>query len=137
MTKEEAELILQYHSFTNEDISHPKMIKGFLGMLRPFRGVLYEDNFHEVMTAIKTLSQNLREGEMVDRKVIANLWGICHLTRSWAINSEGMLQSNRLVTKEQVETLEKWVDTISFATFAILDGCDDETAFNFYKDSSI
>ena len=59
--------------------------------------------------------------------------GICHLTRSWAIEKDGMLQRNNLIEKEQVEKLKIWVKNISYATFLILDGCDNETAFEPYE----
>lgn len=133
MTIEEAKQILKYHSFTDEDVNHPKMEKGFLGMLRPFSGKLYEENYHEVIAAIKTLADEIRDKEKIDKEVISAIWGICHLTRSWAIEKEGMLQSNNLINDEQIKKLEKWIESISYITFAILDGCDDLTAFNFYE----
>ena len=126
MTKDEAKEILKYHSFTHEDINHPKMEKGFLGMLRPFSGQIFEENFHEIMEAIRILSDDLRDVEMVDREVISALWGICHLTRAWAIYPNGMLQSNKLISKEQIKKLETWIEVISYSTMMILDGCDDE-----------
>ena len=103
MTTEEAKKILKYHSFTDEDINHPKMENGFLGMLRPFSGKLNEENYHEVIKAIKTLADELRDKEKIDREVISAIWGICHLTRSWAIEKEGMLRSNNLINEEQIK----------------------------------
>ncbi len=134
MTNEEAKQILKYHSFQDEDIDHPKMTRGFLGMLRPFRGEIIEENFHEVMDAIKTLSKSFRNDKLIDKQVMSSLWGICHLTRSWAIDPDGMLQQNNLLTQEQIDLLEQWIETISYSTFCFLDGCDDQTALNFYSD---
>ncbi|BDD03990.1 hypothetical protein [Aureibacter tunicatorum] len=136
MTKKEAKEILKYHSFTHEDIDHPKSKRGFLGMLRPFTGELIEENFHEVITAIKTISDELRTNEKIDREVIIALWGICHFTRNWAINPEGMLQRNGLIEKQQIKLLEVWIETISYATFSILEGSDNLTAFDLYKNQS-
>ena len=133
MNKEEAKQILKYHSFTSEDVNHPKMENGFLGMLRPFSGKLIEENYHEVIKAIKTLADEFRDKKQIDKDVISAIWGICHLTRSWAIEQNGMLQRNNLIQKEQVEKLENWIENISYATFLILDGCDNETAFELYK----
>jgi len=132
MTKEEAKQILKYHSFTHEDINHPKTERGFLGMLRPFSGELIEDNYHEVINAIQVLTDQLRDNEKVDKEVISAVWGICHLTRSWAIDPEGMLQKNNLIKKEQIEKLKKWVESISYAIMMIMDGSNNETAFDFY-----
>lgn len=53
MTEKEAIELLKYHSFTHESIDNPKSEKGFLGMLRPFQGELFENNFHELMEVIK------------------------------------------------------------------------------------
>ena len=134
MTKEEAKQILKYHSYTNEDVNHPKMEKGFLGMLRPFSGKLIEENYHEVIEAIRTLADELRNGDEVDREVISTIWGICHLSRSWALEKDGMLRRNNLINEEQIEQLEKWIESISYATMMILDGFDNATAFEFYED---
>lgn len=133
MTKKEAKRILKYHSFTSEEVNHPKMENGFLGMLRPFSGELIEENYHEVVKAIQILADDLRDHKKIDREVISAVWGICHLTRSWAIDPKGMLQRNKLIKKEQIEKLEKWVESISYATMMILDGSDNETAFDLYK----
>ena len=133
MTTEEAKKILKYRSFTDNDIHHPKMENGFLGMLRPFSGELNEENYHEVIKAIKTLADELRDKDKIDKEVISAIWGICHLTRSWAIEKEGMLRRNNLINDEQIKILEKWIESISFATMMILDGSDNSTAFEFYE----
>ncbi|MEL7123049.1 MAG: hypothetical protein AAFO07_26605 [Bacteroidota bacterium] len=133
MTHEEAKRILKYHSFTDEDINHPKMENRFLGMLRPFSGKLNEESYHEVIKAIRTLADELRNKEKIDREVISAIWGICHLTRSWAIEKEGMLRRNNLINDEQIKKLEKWVESISYATMMILDGNDNSTAFELYE----
>lgn len=132
MTAEEAKKVLKYHSFTDEDINHPKMEKGFLGMLRPFMGELIEENYHEVMEAIKTLAGEIGDQKQVDREVISAIWGICYLTRSWAIDKEGMLQRNDLITEKQIGQLEKWVESISYTTMMILDGNDFQTTYDLH-----
>lgn len=134
MTKKEAKQLLQYHSFRDSDINHPKMEHGFLGMLRPFKGKLIEENYHEIIEAIKTLADELRDEEKVDKEIIAAIWNICHMTRSWAIEPEGMLRRNELINKEQIEKLENWIDVISYSTMNVLDGCDNKTAFEFYDE---
>jgi len=106
----------------DEDVNHPKMENGFLGMLRPFSGKLYEENYHEVIAAIKTLADEIKNKEKVDKEVISAIWGICHLTRSWAIDEEGMLRRNDLINEEQIKKLEEWIESISYETMTTLLG---------------
>jgi len=133
MTLEEAKQLLKYHSFMDSDINHPKMESGFLGMLRPFSGELNEDNYHEIIKAIRILADELRNKQQIDKEVISAIWGICHQTRSCAIDKDGMLRRNNLIRDEQIKKLEKWIETISYATMMILDGSDNSIAFEFYE----
>ncbi|MCF2716249.1 hypothetical protein [Paenibacillus sp. 203] len=68
MNKQEARELLRCHSFIHDDLDHPKMQNGFLGMLRPFQGELLEDNFHELMTIIEVLADEL-EKPSVEREL--------------------------------------------------------------------
>ncbi len=74
MTKEEAKEALMHHSFTHEDFEHKKSERGFLGALRPFKGNLKEENYHEVINAFKILAEDLRDIEKVDREVMSAIW---------------------------------------------------------------
>lgn len=56
MTKEEAYILLSFHSCRNNDIENKKWENGFLGSLRPFQGKLYECNFIEIMECLKVMS---------------------------------------------------------------------------------
>jgi hypothetical protein len=121
MTEKEAIELLKYHSCSHEDIDNPKYENGFLGMLRPFKNVLYESNYHEVMMIVKTLATSL-QSDCLDRDVIADLWAICHCTRSWAIDNGGMLRRNKLISAEQIEILTDWVEDISMEIMLLLQG---------------
>jgi hypothetical protein len=132
MSAEEAKQLLKYHSFLDEDIYHPRMENGFLGMLRPFTGEIYEENYHEVIKTMKVLSSELRIGDKVDREVISALWGICHQTRTLALDPEGALQRNDLISKEQINTLQDWIDVISYSTMMILQGSYNSEYFELY-----
>lgn len=134
MTKEEAKEVLMYHSFTHEDINNPKTENGFLGMLRPFRGELIEANYHEIMEAIKTLSDELETEDKIDKEIISALWGICHLGRAWGLHPDGMLRRNNLITQEQIQVLKGWIENISYATMSLLDGSGIEVAFEPYNE---
>jgi len=127
VTPSEAKHLLSLHSGSSPDTSHPKWETGFLGQLRPFRKVLRPENFDEVAEAIRTLAPML-QAETLDRQVMNDLWGICHLARLWGIEPDGMLRRNGLITPQQIETLDDWVSRISFTVMLLLDGADPESA---------
>ena len=58
MTKEEAYILLSFHSCRNNDIENKKWENGFLGSLRPFQGKIYECNFIEIMECLKVLADD-------------------------------------------------------------------------------
>lgn len=107
------------------------MQSGFLGSLRPFQGHLIEQNYHEVMAALRVVAPSLEQPD-VDREVVRSLWGICHLARAWGVYPDGMLRSNGLIQPADVERLDDWVERISYATFVLLDGGGIDRAFELY-----
>ncbi|WP_343696132.1 hypothetical protein [Flavobacterium sp.] len=135
MTKEEALEELMYQSGCHENIESERWEKGFLGQLRPFKGVLYEENYHLIMKSLKVLSSEM-EKDFVDKRIISSIWGICHLGRMWALYPEGMLQSNNLISKEQVSQIDNWLVDISYAAFCILDGAGEDEAFWNYNEEN-
>ena len=135
MSKDAARALLLYHSFMHKDVHHPKMEKGFLGMLRHFQGELIEDNFHELMLVIRVLADELNgEQKTVDKEIMSAIWGIAHYARSWGLHPDDWLQKNKLISKEQGTTLENWLDTLSYVMTSLLGGTDVETAFEFYEE---
>ncbi len=124
--------LLRYHAFQDDDVHHPKMERGFLGSLRPFQGELKESNFHELMTLIRALAGELGQ-DTLDRRVISCLFSICQLARAWAVEPEGMLQRNRLLSDEQTAQMERWLDMISYAVMVLLDRGGEEEAFWGYR----
>lgn len=132
MTEQEAFELLKYHSYMHERVSHVKMEKGFLGMLRPFRGKLYEENFHELMTILKALRPRFKS-ETLDRQMIFFLWSICHMSRAWALERDGMLQQNNLIDEGLSDQLSTWVDCISVTVMNLLDDVGDEETFECYN----
>ncbi|MFL5742599.1 MAG: hypothetical protein ACJ75B_20415 [Flavisolibacter sp.] len=131
MTEVEAVELLRHHSYNHDDLQHPKTEKGFLGMLRPFDGQLYEDNFHELMTILKILKQHFRD-DKIDRQIISSFWGICYFSKAWGLEAEGMLRRNNLLSDDQIKKLSVWIDCISYAVMGLLDGMDDKHAFEPY-----
>lgn len=124
MTPSDAREALRFHSGAHPDVDDPRSTLGFVGSLRPCTG-LREENFHGVMKALRVLAPEL-QSQFVDREVVSALWGICHFGRAWGIDRDGMLRRNSLISDEDVERLEHWVQTISYATAMVLDGTIDE-----------
>lgn len=131
MTEKEAVELLKHHSFTHEDFDNPKSQNGFLGMLRPFGGELFEDNFHELMDILQVLKGKLNE-DKVDKELVSNFWSICHLSRMWGIEEGSMLRRNNLISDKQIALLAEWTDCISYTIMNLLEGLPDKEAFEGY-----
>lgn len=132
MNTEEAKLCLSFHSGRNADIDNPRWKNGFLGSLRPYSGNLHEDSFHEIMRALRALSQEFAM-DTIDKNPVADIMSIIHLGRAWGVYDEGMLKSSCLISENDSQKLEKWIEIIS-CTFTMLletDG-DEEAAFEEY-----
>lgn len=88
MDVQEAKELLSFHSGRNSDIDNPKWKNGFLGSLRPIKG-LNRGNFIEVMECLRTLKDEIA-APLIDREIVCDIVGITHLTRAWA-SPQGML----------------------------------------------
>lgn len=123
MTKTEAVELLKFHSGSHDDINNIKYEKGFLGMLKWCSGELYEDNYNEVLAIIDTLKDEL-QGDLVDRRIIANLMCIYYYAKLWALDEDSMLRRNRLLRDEQVALLNVWVSNILERIIVTLDSIE-------------
>ena len=130
MTTAEARELLLLHSFSYHDLDHPKMEGGFLGSLRPYRG-LKQENYHELKEAICTLAPQLQAGD-VDREIISALWGICYLAWLWGLEPDRMLQRNGLIAPDDIRRLSRWLEALGYAVMILLEGGDVEEAFSPY-----
>lgn len=133
MNKEKAVERLKMHAFVHDDLEHEKVEQGFLGMLRPYRGKLIEQNFHELMEILDVLSDEL-EKENLDRTIVSCFWSLCQYARAWAIEPNGMLRSNELITDEELQQMADWVELLSYAVATLLEGGGREEAFWGYKE---
>ncbi|MEO1406113.1 MAG: hypothetical protein AAFV54_06440 [Pseudomonadota bacterium] len=133
MTPDKAVELLSYHSGTHPDIHSPKWTQGFLGMLRPYKGQLLSENYHEVMSCIRCLAPALREEQALPRSPISSIWGICHLARAWGLAPGGMLRRSDLISKKDIATLEEWLNVISYTTMSLLERAETEVAFELYS----
>ena len=129
MDIKEAKELLSFHSGRNSDIHNPKWENGFLGSLRPIRG-LNRENFIEVIECLRTLKDEITS-PLIDREIVSDIVGITYLTRIWA-SPQGMLGRNHLLTEEQTKHLLAWVDIIESCFMYLLDGAEEE-AFADYE----
>ena len=121
MTPDEARRLLRIHSGRDADSDPGKWQTGFVGQLRPYRG-LKEQNFREVMEAIYALAPAISASGAVDRQLMADLWAIVWLPRTWAFPPHGMLRRNGLIDGRELSRLDDWLDRISEAVDNVLEG---------------
>lgn len=128
MTKDDAKELLRYHGLAEGYLFLPKARVGFLGLIQQMPIELNEKNYHEIMTAIKVLAEDLRIGETVDREIITLLFKITYFSQCWLID----LQQSKLIRPEQAEQLVSWVGVISGATMDLLAKIEVEEVFDIY-----
>lgn len=119
MNREEAIRLLEFHCQPGP--------RSFVGSLNPYSG-LQEGSYQEVMAALRVLAPEFRE-KTIDREVIFQLWFICHTSRAWGLDPDGMLQRNKLLNPQDTAILEQWIRSISWAVLNLLESGDFETDF--------
>jgi hypothetical protein len=127
MTITEAKEIIKIHGFKHEDLDNPKMEKGFLGMLKPYRGELYEENYNEIITAIKVLSSETSKGESVQKEIMEDILSICYYANFWGLDKDGMLRRNGLLPDQDIDKLQQWIQGIIKELIIALDGDEADT----------
>ena len=125
MTRDEAIEELSYHCGANPNIDDPRWQCGFLSMLRPYQG-LRQETYDHLIRCVRSLVPHLGHDPVLDRRVVSSLWGICHLARMWGLHPEGMLRSNNLISDADLQTLEAWVEDLSYDVLMVLDGGEPE-----------
>jgi hypothetical protein len=124
---------LSFHSSRNDNIKEPRWENGFLGSLRPFQSMeLVEQNFHKVIRNLRDLLKHISDNDCLCKNLVNDVSGIICFGRAWAVEEDGMLRRNNLITKEQTKLIEDWIDCISYALTVMLDTGDEETAFELY-----
>jgi hypothetical protein len=135
MTHEEARELLLLHSGGGEDRGHPKSSMGFVGSLRPFTG-LQQQNYGEVMQALKVLAPEIASRNCVDRQLMASLWYLCWQSQLIGLHSTGALQRNGIISPEEIDMLEDWVFNICYSVAILLESGDIEEAFAGFQNDS-
>lgn len=128
MKREEAINILSYHSGRNPDINNEKWRNGFLGMLKPYRGQLYEENFFEIMECLKSLQDEFND-DKICKELTANIYGITFYASMWT-NKGGMLDN--ILNDTQKLLVKNWINIISYCFICLLEG-NSEEAFSEYE----
>lgn len=116
------QLLLTHGAGTLDEQGNPQWLEdGFLGMLRPYRG-LREGNFHTVLEALLVVGQQLHAAESVDRELMHSLWSMCFTARVWGLEPSGMLQRNKLISATDTALLRRWVDILGSCSLSLLQG---------------
>lgn len=129
MTKNEAMEVLSFHSCRNINVDDPRWEFGFVGRLRPSGGELNEDNFIQIMESLRILKSEL-SASMIDKNLVYDITSIIRLTRMWCTPPNGGVNSS--ITRRDQEQLLQWVGIIEKTLFYLLDGADEEIAFQDY-----
>lgn len=129
MSPTEAKALILRQTDPDSGVGEPSSL---LGGLRPFRGILPTRCFHETMAALRVLAPTLSSSNAVDRELISALWTLCHLLRCWALDPDGMLRSNSLLSDDQMATIDGWHNMLSYAVMILLETNDPSEAFNDY-----
>jgi hypothetical protein len=69
MTFDEAKIELSFHCGANPMIDDPRWDRGFLQMLRPYRG-LKSEVYDHLLICLDAVAQHLKSAETLDRGVI-------------------------------------------------------------------
>lgn len=104
---------------------------GFLGCLRPFTG-MREANFHAVIEAILSVGSLLCSSESVDRMTVLALFELLTRARQYAIDDDGMLVRNRLITEAERSLLKRQIGIIERQYFTLLSGHQPHEALHCY-----
>lgn len=105
---------------------------GFLDALRPYRGKLPEDDFHGVVVALRQLADCIRT-DPIDREVLDILLQLHHTADFTALDPDGMLQRNRLITAEDQRAMRNWLSALATIVGRLVAGAEVENAFDPYE----
>lgn len=100
----------------------------FADMLRPYRG-LREEVLQDLMEALRCCASELGR-DVVDRELVSALWAISYWGRLWALDPDGMLQRNDLISDVDLTLLRAFLGRLDFAVMVLLDGGDIDAAFS-------
>jgi hypothetical protein len=124
---------LSFHSGRNSNIEDVRWEQGFLGSLRPYKGMdLIEENFHSVIKCLRVLFTFIQTNDVIDKDLVSDINGILCLGRTLAVYEEGMLLRNKIISNEEAQKIDDWLHCISYVWTMSLDSQDEEVAFEEY-----
>lgn len=125
MTREQALEQLKFHSGRHPDINSARWDNGFLPSLRPYKG-LNRAAFDNLIECLSILKDEIKTGDSLDKELVLDLWTICHYSKAWGTNPEGLIRSNNLITAGDLQELGHWINQISYKISFWLEGLEDE-----------
>lgn len=115
INKEEALVLLSFHSGRNDDIKNEKWSKGFLGALHTFDWEPMERNFIEIMECLRVLNKEF-SFQKIDRNLIADIYGIYYQVNIW-LSKDGRLKN---ISLEKRKKLEEWMNIYAYAVMLLV-----------------
>lgn len=88
-----------------------------------------DDVLADLSSAVRA-SAPLFASALLPRQLVSAAWAIVHLGRAWALEPEGMLRRNDLVSAPDLERLDEFLARISYAVMMLLDDCPEEAFAN-------
>jgi hypothetical protein len=125
MTRDQAMEQLRFHSGRHPDVDNIQWENGFLPSLRPYKG-LNRNSFDNLMACLNVLKDGIKEAEFIERELILDLWTICHYSKAWGTDPEGMIRSNNLISEDDLRQLEDWINKISCKVSFWLEGIEED-----------
>lgn len=97
-------------------------------MLRPFV-TLDKTILMDLFNALRQ-SASLISAGTISRELAAALWTLSFLSRSWALDDQGMLRRNALITEPDRLVLAEFLRQFDYAVMMLLDGSGELEAFS-------
>lgn len=132
MTEEQAIQLLLTHSCSSTCNDSEKAARGFCGMLKNYHsGELNEDNFHEVMLALRCVADTIQK-DSIQRAIAGAPILICYRAWIWGLKPNARFQGTP-IPKDQLARLHTWVSCIYWTATLLLEGAEIEDAFCEYE----
>jgi hypothetical protein len=95
----------------------------FLYMLRPYQGIR-DDILSDVKATLRACAPRF-SADNLPRELVHGLWAISYFGRAWALEPEGMLRRNGLITDGDQRKLAGFLEHFDYAVAMLLDGAVD------------
>ncbi len=92
----------------------------FASMLRPYRG-LREEVLQDLWGALRVCAPRIAS-ESVERELLAALWAIGHVGRTWALDPDGMIRRNNLIADDELTKLSEFLYRFDYCVLMLLEG---------------